>query len=399
MESLKIPLLDLKRQYQTIWEEVNANIDIVLESANYVNGPLNKKFEKKVMEYVNSKHAIGVANGTDALIIALEALNIGIGDEVITTTWTFFATAEAIAYVGATPVFVDVSLDDYNILTNEIEDKITVKTKAIIAVHIFGNPCDMDSIEIIAKKHNLFIIEDAAQAIGSSYKGKMIGGISDITTFSFFPTKNLGAFGDGGMITTNSDKLATIIRALKNHGSGDEGENAYNLINSLLKINNLKNEGDKIFKYRKYFNYIIGHNSRLDEIQAAVLLAKINYLDIWNEKRNINAKEYNEKLKGVKTPCINDNSYSSYHLYVLQSDFREELINYLNSNGISTGVYYPIPLHMQKAFEYLNYKVGSLPNSEYLAKKTMAIPAHEMLTKKEINYIIEKINSFEGEIT
>jgi len=392
VNKMKIPLLDLKRQYKMIKEEVDFEIEKVLSSAHYINGLNVKSIEEEIAGYVRAKHAISVANGTDALVIALEALGIGEGDEVITTTWSFFATAEAIAYVKATPVFVDINLDDFNIDVSLIEGKITEKTKAILPVHIFGNPCDIDKINEIAKRHKLYVIEDAAQAIGSKYKGKQIGSTSDITTFSFFPTKNLGAYGDGGMITTNSDELASIIRAIKAHGSGANGEIAYNLINGNKQVEYEEIIENQVYNPKKYYNYLIGHNSRLDEIQAAVLRVKLKYLDSWNIKRNEIAFEYDKRLQNVVTPSVMDYAYSCYHLYILQSDYREKLIKHLSENGISTGVYYPVPLHLQKAFANLGYKVGDCPNAEYLSNRTFAIPAHETLTKEEQEYIINIIN-------
>ena len=230
---MKISLLNLKRQYKYLKEDIEKNISEILEGGAYINGPQTKKFEKKMEEYLGVKHAIGIGNGTDALVIALEALGIGRGDEVITSPFTFFATAEAISVVGAVPVFVDVKLEDFNIDENKIEKAITSKTKAIMPVHIFGTPANMDKINEIAKKNNLYVIEDACQAIGAKYKNKMIGSLSDIACFSFFPTKNLGTYGDGGLIATNNDNLATICRALKAHGSGENGEIAYNLLNNI----------------------------------------------------------------------------------------------------------------------------------------------------------------------
>jgi len=389
---MNIPLLDLKRQYKAIKDEIHIKLDEVLESAHYINGPNVKHLENEIAEYVGAKHAISVGNGTDALVIVLEALGIGEGDEVITTPWSFFATAEAIAYVKAVPVFVDINLDDFNINPELIEDKITKRTRAIMPVHIFGNPCDLDVIEVIAKKNNLYVIEDAAQAIGSKYKNQMIGSRSDVTTFSFFPTKNLGAYGDGGMITTNSDKLATIIRAIKSHGSGANGEKAYNIINNLeVKIIE-EIDDNQAYNSEKYYNYLIGHNSRLDELQAAILRVKLNYLDSWNNRRNEIAMRYNKSLKGVVIPAVKDYVYSCHHLYNIQSENREELVKALSNKGINTGVYYPIPLHLQKAFLYLGYKPGDCPNAEYLSKRTLAIPAHETLNDEEMKYIINTIN-------
>lgn len=392
---MNIPLLNLKRQYNTIKVDVKKSINEVLESAHYINGEHVKLLEKEIECYTDAQHAIGVGNGTDALVLALEALGVGAGDEVITTPWSFFATAEAIAYVKATPVFVDVNLDDFNINVDLIEEKISERTKAILPVHIFGNPCDMDKIHSIAKKYKLFVIEDAAQAIGSSYKGNKIGSMSDITTFSFFPTKNLGAYGDGGMITTNSLKLATIIRAIKAHGSGQVGENAFKLLNGESVSKARESNENQIYSSKKYYNYLIGHNSRLDEIQAAILRVKLNELDNWNKRRNEIADIYNKRLKNVVTPVVKNDMSSCYHLYVLQSENRDFVVKELSIRGISTGVYYPIPLHLQKVFEYLDYTYGDCPNAEYLAKRTFAIPAHEMLGNEEIEYIIESINSLE----
>ena len=389
---MEIKLLDLKRQYSTIKDEISLKIEEVLESAHYINGPNVKKFELEIAKYVGAKHAISVGNGTDALVIALEALNIGENDEVITTPWSFFATAEAIAYVKATPVFVDVNLTDFNINVELIEEKITSRTKAIIPVHIFGNPCDIDEITRIAKKHNLYVIEDAAQAIGSKYKKRMIGSSSDITTFSFFPTKNLGGYGDGGIITTNSDEIATVIRAIKAHGSGSNGEKAFNILNNIEDEILSEYTEDQLYNPKKYFNYLIGHNSRLDELQAGVLRVKLQYLDKWNDDRNNVARYYNSNLKGYVTPEILEEVYSCYHLYILQSENREKVISELNSKGISTGIYYPVPLHLQKAFSYLGYKEGDCPNAEYLSHRTFAIPAHETLNKEEMNYVVKTLN-------
>ena len=272
MLTLQIPLMNLKKQYASIKEEADKKVLEVLSAAQYIMGENVKEFEKEISEYLGVKHSISVGNGTDALIIALKALGIEEGDEVITTPFTFFATAESISFVGATPVFVDVDINTYNIDPAKIEERITEKTKAIMPVHIFGQPCDMDSINEIAKKHNLKVIEDACQAIGSEYKGQKIGTLSDIACFSFFPTKNLGCAGDGGMIVTNDDELATICRALKTHGSGANGQKAYNIINNIEEeTEEDKGTDNTVYNPLKYYNYLIGQNSRLDEIQAAIL--------------------------------------------------------------------------------------------------------------------------------
>lgn len=394
---MNISLIDLKRQYQTIKEESDKKVLEILSSAQYIMGENVKEFEKEISEYLGVKHSISVGNGTDALVIALKALGIGEGDEVITTPYTFFATAESISIVGATPVFVDVDIDTYNIDPAKIEEKITDKTKAIMPVHIFGQPCDMDPINKIAKKYNLKVIEDACQAIGAEYKRKMIGGISDIACFSFFPTKNLGCAGDGGMIVTNDDKLATICRALRTHGSGADGHKAYNIIHNIEEdTTEDKGNDNTVYNPLKYYNYLIGQNSRLDEIQAAILRIKLRELDKWNNKRRENAIFYNEQLKDTKlvTPFEDKDVKHVYHLYIIQSENRAELVNYLKDNGIATGIYYPVPLHLQKAYKNLGYKEGDLPNAEYLSHRTFAIPVFPELTDDEKKYIVEKLKEF-----
>jgi dTDP-4-amino-4,6-dideoxygalactose transaminase len=394
---MHISLIDLKRQYETIKEESEKAVLDVLSSAQYIMGDNVKQFENEFNEYLGSKHSISVGNGTDALIIALKALGIGKGDEVITTPYTFFATAESISFVGATPIFVDVQLDTFNIDAIKIEGKITSKTKAIIPVHIFGQPCDMDAINSIAKKHNLYVIEDAAQAIGAEYKGQKIGTLSDIATFSFFPTKNLGCVGDGGMIVTNDDNLATICRALKTHGSGENGQKAYNILNKIdEKITEDNSVDNTVYNPLKYYNYLIGHNSRLDEIQAAILRVKLRELDKWSSSRKGIAKFYNAQLSGTNlvTPFEDENVKHVYHLYILQSEKRTDIVHYLTEKGIAIGVYYPVPLHLQKAYTELGYKEGDMPNAEYLSRRTFAIPMFAELTKEEKEYIVENIKRF-----
>lgn len=389
--------MNLKKQYATIKEEADKKVLEVLSSAQYIMGENVKEFEKEISEYLGIKHSISVGNGTDALVIALKALGIEEGDEVITTPFTFFATAESISFVGATPVFVDVDINTYNIDPAKIEERITEKTKAIMPVHIFGQPCDMDSINEIAKKHNLEVIEDACQAIGSEYKGQKIGTLSDIACFSFFPTKNLGCAGDGGMIVTNDDELATICRALKTHGSGVNGQKAYNIINNIEEDTAEDNATDNtVYNPLKYYNYLIGQNSRLDEIQAAILRVKLRKLDDWNDSRREHARFYNEQLKDTElvTPFEAKNVKHIYHLYILQSENRTELINYLKEKGIATGIYYPIPLHLQKAYKFLGYKEGDLPNAEYLSHRTFAIPMFAELTDEEKEYIVETLKKF-----
>lgn len=394
---MQIPLINLKKQYETIKDFADEKILEVLHSAQYIMGQNVKNFEKEFASYMGIKHAITVGNGTDALIIALKALGIGEKDEVITSPFTFFSTAESIAAVGAVPVFVDVKPDTFNIDSTGIEAKITSNTKAILPVHIFGQPADMDEINTIAKKHNLKVIEDACQAVGAEYKGKKTGTLGDIACFSFFPTKNLGCAGDGGAIVTDNDELATICRALKTHGSGENGQKAYNIMNNISEdVAEDKSVDNTVYNPLKYYNYLIGHNSRLDELQAALLRVKLPQLDKWNELRRKHACLYNSKLKETElvVPFEDDQVKHVYHMYMLQSENRTEMINYLKENGIATGVYYPVPLHLQKAFLNLGYKEGDMPNAEYLSHRTFAIPMFAELTKEEQEYIVTAIKRF-----
>lgn len=394
---MQIPLINLRAQYQTIREVSDKKVLEVLSSAQYIMGENVKMFEKEFGEYIGTKHNISVGNGTDALVMALKALGIGEGDEVITTPFTFFATTESISFVGATPVFVDVILDTFNIDPTKIEEKITEKTRAIMPVHIFGQPCDMEAINKIAKKHNLKVIEDCAQAVGSEFQGQIIGTLSDIATFSFFPTKNLGSAGDGGMIVTNDDNIATICRALRTHGSGADGKKAFNFLNNIDEVAVEDNATDNtVYNPLKYYNYLIGHNSRLDEIQAALLRVKLKELDKWNSSRRENAKYYNKELSDSQfvTPFEADGVKHVYHMYILQSEKREEVLSYLKEKGIATGVYYPVPLHLQKVYLNLGYKEGDMPNAEYLSHRTFAIPMFAELTLDEKDYIVNALKGF-----
>ncbi|MGB9840910.1 DegT/DnrJ/EryC1/StrS family aminotransferase [Thermovenabulum sp.] len=367
---MHISFLDLKAQYQTIKKEIKKEIEEVLESGNYILGPKEKEFEKEIAEYLGVKHAIGVANGTDALVLSLDALGIGPGDEVITTPYTFFASAEAVSRVGAKPVFADISFDDnLNIDVRQIKKKITKNTKAIIPVHIFGCPCNMDEIIQIARKYNLYIIEDACQAIGAQYKGKKAGTLGDIGCFSFFPTKNLGGYGDGGLVVTNNDEIAEKIMTLRVHGST-----------------------------KKYYHSRIGYNSRLDEIQAAILKVKLKYIDKWNQKRIEKAKLYNDKLKNlpITLPKIYDENHKKhvFHLYTILTPKRDELKNYLEQKGIPTGIYYPLPLHLQEAYKDLGYKDGDMPNAEKASRQALSLPLYPELKEEEIYYITEAVKTF-----
>ncbi len=365
---MNIPLLDLKAQYLLIKEEIDNAVLGVLDSCRFILGPEVKTLEDDIAAYCGTKHAIAVANGTDALVLALQACKIGPGDEVITSPFTFFASAETIANVGATPVFVDIDPLTLNLDVNKLEEKITSRTKAIIPVHIFGQMVDMDKVMDLAGKYKLKIIEDAAQAIGAEYKGRKAGSIGDAGTFSFFPTKNLGCYGDGGMVITNDDAVADKIRMLRFHGCKS-----------------------------KYYHDEIGHNSRLDEIQAAILRVKFKYLDKWNQTRREKAENYDKLLaplaqQGKLTLPVKDpDGVPVYHLYVLRSDEREKIAIALDEKGIACGIYYPLPLHMQNAFAYLGYNLGDLPIAEEACTQALAIPCYPELTSEQQEDIAQVI--------
>lgn len=365
---MNIPLLDLKAQYNTIRQEAEAVLKNVIENQDFILGAEVRELEKEVAAYCGTKYGVGVASGTDALILALRALDIGPGDEVITTPFTFFATAESVSLVGAKPVFVDIEPKTYNIDPNLIEARITKKTKAIIPVHLYGQCADMDPIMAIARKHGLKIIEDNAQAIGATYKGKKSGSIGDIGALSFFPSKNLGAFGDAGMVVTNDEKLAERIKSLRVHGS-----------------------------HIRYIHSEIGMNSRLDNLQAAVLRIKLRYLDKWLEARRKNAAFYTEKLKGLPVVCPSVPSYNThtYHQYTLRAKTgRDGLMKHLIDGGIETRTYYPIPLHLQDCYKSLGYKAGSMKESEKACEEAFSIPIFPELTKKEIALVTESISKY-----
>lgn len=393
---MKVPFLDLARQYELFKEELEPRILELLASGQYVMGKQVESFETEVAQYIGVKNAITVANGTEALVIALKALGIGVGDEVITTPFTFFATAESIALVGATPVFVDVLEDTFNIDPSKIEAKITDRTKAIMPVHLFGQPVLMDEISSLAKRYNLFVIEDSCQAIGAKYKDKMVGNLGDISAFSFFPTKNLSCFGDGGLITTNSNDLAILCKAFREHGGGRHGFDGLNIIRGTNEENRL-GEGNAQYNPYKYFNYMIAYNSRLDAIQALILRIKLKHLDNWNYKRKEIAKYYNELLinTDVQTPCVYTGVDSVYHQYVVKSKSRDKIIKELADKGIGYGEYYPVPLHLQTAFDYLGYKKGDCPIAELLSTQTFALPIFPELKSEELDYIIKTINNID----
>lgn len=393
---MNIQLIDLKAQYNSIADEIDKNVKDVFLSASYIMGKNVTEFEKEFAKYIGVKHAVSVASGTDALVIALKAAGIQPGDEVITSTFTYFASAECISAVGAVPVFIDVEKDTFNMDPSKIEEKITERTKAIIPVHIFGQSADMDKINEIAEKHSLKVIEDACQAVGAQYKGKMIGTLGDAAAFSFFPTKNLSCAGDGGMLVTNDDRIAVIARALRTHGSGETGQKAYNLINNINEEAEKSESGDDtVYNPLKYYNYLVGYNSRLDALQAAVLRVKLPHLDDWNAERIKNAAMLTERFKDAEviTPKVRPENKAVFHQYVLQTEDRNTMLKKLKEKGVAAGVYYPIPLHLQKVYKNLGYKKGDMPVAEYLADRTFAIPVYPELTEEQINYIADAVKA------
>lgn len=365
---MSIPLLDLKAQYLAIKEEIDQAVLAVLDSSKFIFGPEMKTFEKEMAAYCQTNYAIAVGNGTDALVIALKACGIGPGDEVITSPFTFFASAESIAQVGAKPVFVDVDPHTLNMDPVKLEGCITPRTKAIIPVHIFGQMADMDPILALAQTYNLKVIEDAAQAIGADYKGRKAGSLGDAGTFSFFPTKNLGGYGDGGMIVTNDEALAAQARMLRFHGC-----------------------------QTKYYHDEIGYNSRLDELQAAILRVKFRYIDHWNQARAEKAAIYQQLLAPlaeagkVTLPSANEECRHVFHLYVLRTEKREKLMAALQEKGIASAVYYPLPLHLQKALAYLGYKAGDFPIAEEACRQALAIPCYPELEQEQQEMIAQAV--------
>ena len=394
---MEVKILDLERQYKKIQEKVEKAVCEQMRSGMYIGGKAVADFEKKFAEYIGVKHAISVNSGTDALVIALKALGIQTGDEVITTPFSFFATAEAIAMTGATPVFVDVEEDTYNIDPDKIAEKITEKTKMILPVHIFGQPANMDKIREIADKFGLMVVEDACQAVGAEIGGKKIGSLGNAGCFSFFPTKNLGAFGDGGMITTNDDELAVICRAFKEHGMAQNGAKARYILQGIEDDLSKTASEDGLYNPYKYYNYLIAYNSRLDAIQARVLDIKLDYLDDFNNRRTEIAAFYEAELgkcSEILTPKVKNGLKAVWHQYAFRCEEKDEMGNFLASKGIGSAAFYPVPLHLQKAFEYLGYKEGDLPIVEKLTKQTVCLPIFPELTQDELQYIVTSIREF-----
>ncbi len=374
---MKVPFVDLRIQCNSMRQELSSKFEKILDATAFVMGKELEKFEEQFADFCGVNYAIGVANGTDALVLALRALGIRRGDMVITVPNTFIATVEAIIHAGAEPIFVDVDPITYNIDPTGIvhtlensDDKKLKRIKAIIPVHLYGQPADMDPILKIAKKYNLRVVEDAAQAHGAQYRGQRVGSFGHIGCFSFYPAKNLGAFGDAGAAVTNDHEITTTVRKLRDHGG-----------------------------IKKYQHDLVGYNSRLDSLQAAVLLTKLRYLDEWNERRRKNAQIYDELLSEVPqvvTPGVSEKVNHVYHLYVVRLDNgnRDELRDYLGSRGIASGVHYPKPVHLTKAFQYLGRREGSFPVSEEYARKIISLPMYPQLKREQIEYVVQEIRRF-----
>jgi dTDP-4-amino-4,6-dideoxygalactose transaminase len=372
---LKVPLLSLTGQYRQLRREVLREVQKVCDSQRYILGSNVEALEKEIARYCGTRYAVGVASGSDAIRLALMAAGVGPGDRVVTTPYSFFATAGSIALVGAVPVFVDIEAESYNMDPERLESllrrKKSKRIKALMPVHLFGQCAEMRPVKKLARSHNLAVIEDAAQAIGAEYSGRRAGSLGDMGCFSFYPSKNLGCFGDAGLITTDNRRTAERLKMLRVHGSRSQ-----------------------------YLHTVVGTNSRLDEIQAAVLRVKIKYLEGWTEKRIKNAERYNELfsqagLPGFVTPpAIPSSKRSVFNQYVVRARQRDRLRQYLQKNGIGTAIYYPVPLHLQKCFRYLDYRRGDFPVSEKAARQALALPVYPELKKSEIYYVVATIKRF-----
>jgi len=362
---MKVPFLDLKAQYDSIKDEINAAIQKVIDSCAFAGGPFTAEFEKAFAEFCGTRYSIGVGSGTEALWLSLLALGIGRGDEVITVPNTFIATAEAISFSGATPVFVDIDEKTYTMNPELLEEAITSKTKAIIPVHLFGQMADMDPIMDIAKEHGLLVIEDACQAHGAEYKGKRAGSIGDAGCFSFYPGKNLGAYGEAGAVVTNNSDLQNKIGMLRDHGQG-----------------------------KKYYHDVIGWNARMDGIQGAVLSVKLKHLTEWNEARRKNAELYNQllsEINGIIAPQEADYGKHIYHIYSIRVKNRKALMSSLKEKDIYTGIHYPVPVHLQKAYKHLGLSNGTFPVSVKCADEFVSLPMFAELTEDQIRYVSSEL--------
>jgi len=387
---MNIQLMNLQRQHETYASEYEEAALRVLRSGLYIGGEEVTAFEQEFAAYEGARFGVSCGNGTDAIILALRALGIGFGDEIITVAWTFFATAESIVAVGATPIFVDVCADSYCMDPVLVESKITSKTKALLPVNFYGQSCDMDALRQICRKHGLYLIMDCAQSAGTKYKGERGNTLGDVSCFSFFPTKNLGCNGDGGMVLTDDEDIARACRSLTVHGSGKDG------LWTLKRDYMMKGQefpssipaGES-----KYFNYLIGYNSRLDALQAAILRKKLSHLEEFVEGRRKNAAIYNDALKGTNyvTPVESNGSFHSYYIYALKHKNTQVIMDRLKTAGVPCGIYYPVPLHQQGALTGLGYKQIDLPITEDLSKTTFAIPVFPELNLEEREYIINAL--------
>jgi dTDP-4-amino-4,6-dideoxygalactose transaminase len=367
---VNIPLVDLKAQYQPLKDDILGRIEEILDGMRLFLGPNVQALEKEFASFCEVEHAVGVSDGTTAIQLALMACEVGPGDEVITTSHTFIATAEAIALTGAKPVFVDIDPQTYTMDVSQIEARITPQTRAIIPVHLYGQPVDMDPIAEIAGRHGLFVIEDACQAHGARYKGRRTGGLGHLAGYSFYFSKNLGAYGEGGMVTTNDNELVQELRMLRDHGSPE-----------------------------RYHHELVGLNGRLDEIQAAVLRAKLPHLDDWNALRRANAAHYAELLAGIDevvVPAVAPYAEHVFHLYVVRVSQRDALLAHLRERGVGVGIHYPVPCHLQQAFHGLGYKVGAMPVTERIAGEILSLPMFAELTAEQRVYVADAIREFYG---
>lgn len=365
---MKVPFIDLKAQCEQIEQDVLIKVKEIMKSAMFIGGPDLDGFESEFAEFCDAKFCLGVNSGTDALRFALLAAGVQNGDEVITVPNTFIATTEAISQVGATPVFVDINPETCNINVNCIEEMISTRTRVILPVHLYGQPADMDPILEIARKYNLIVIEDACQAHGATYKEKKVGSIGVAGCFSFYPGKNLGAFGEGGAVVTDDEEITGKIRMIRDHG-----------------------------QQKKYFHEIEGYNGRMDAIQASVLRIKLKRLEEWNRSRRSNAAIYNQQLSGAEgLNLVKEEDYAraAYHLYVIMVDDRDNLQRFLADKGIATGLHYPLPLHVQKAYAHLKYKEDDFPVAERCAKRLLSLPMYPELTPEQIQYVAESIKIF-----
>lgn len=365
---MRVDIADLASQYQGVKEEIEEAVIRTLRSGRYILGDNVKELEDQLAHYCGTEHAIGVNSGTDALWLSLMALGVGPGDEVIIPAFTIIVDAAVVCLLKAKPVFTDIDPSTFNLAPGALEKRITDRTKAIVAVHLYGQTADMDQILAIARNHGIPIVEDACQAIGAQYKERKSGSMGDVGCFSFYPTKNLSTYGDGGLVTTNDQALAEKIRLLRTHG--DVGQ---------------------------YNHILIGHNSRLDEIHAAILRAKLGRIDAWNQARRKNAQRYTSALqgiKGLKIPTEHGSCYHVYHQYTLRTHKRDWLRSFLKSQGVVTAVYYPIPLHLQKALAYLGYRPGDFPECEKASQEVLSIPVYAELESAKIDYVIDRIYSF-----